>query len=60
MEESLLKDYDEIFFHKERITFMVDEFLAIRRHLRIQALDAIFCSYIHYRLREFSDHNNRY
>jgi len=55
MEKSILKRYDEIFFNKERIALMVDEFLSSENALRTKALDAIFCSYIHYRFREFSD-----
>lgn len=55
MEKSILKRYDEIFFDKERITLMADKFLSSRNILRTKALEAIFCSYIHDRLREFSD-----
>lgn len=55
MEKSLLKKYDEIFFDKERIGLMVDAILSGGSLLRINALDAILCSYIHFRLRHFSD-----
>ena len=51
----ILERYDEIFFNKERISELIDEFVLKRKPLKSKALEVLLCTYIHDRVTMKSD-----
>ena len=54
MKLTLLEKYDEKFFNRKRISELADKLIVEKYMLTLQILEAIICSYIHFRFEHFS------